>query len=149
MLVILKDRGPFNEYDPGLQCHKLSAHPDQKHWLAGSSVTQSGYARASLIINKHQCCGSGMIIPAPGSWFLSIPDPRIQQQQQKRMGMCCPIFFCSHKYGKIKMYFICWTDRVSDPDPHGSALIWVAGSGSAFKLLIQIRIQEGKNDPQK
>jgi hypothetical protein len=41
--------------------------------------------------------------------------------------------------------------RVSDPDPdpHGSALIWVAGSGSAFTLRIQIRIQEGKNDPQK
>ncbi len=37
--------------------------------------------------------------------------------------------------------------RVSDPDPHGSALIWVAGSGSAFKL--RIRIQEGKNYPQK
>ncbi len=30
----------------------------------------------------------------------------------------------------------------------GSALIWVAGSGSAFKLRIWIRIQEGKN-PQK
>ncbi len=29
----------------------------------------------------------------------------------------------------------------------GSALIWVAGSGSTFKL--RIRIQEGKNDPQK
>ncbi len=39
--------------------------------------------------------------------------------------------------------------RVSDPDPHGSALIWVGGSGSAFKLRIQIRIQEGKNSPQK
>ena len=36
--------------------------------------------------------------------------------------------------------------RVSDPVPHGSALIWVAGSGSAFKL--RIRIQEGKNDPK-
>jgi hypothetical protein len=35
---------------------------------------------------------------------------------------------------------------VSDPDSDGSALIWVAGSGSAFKL--RIRIQEGKNDPQ-
>jgi hypothetical protein len=33
----------------------------------------------------------------------------------------------------------------------GSALILVAGSGSgsAFKLWIRIRIQEGKNDPQK
>ncbi len=38
--------------------------------------------------------------------------------------------------------------RVSDPDPHGSALIWAvgSGSGSAYKLLI--RIQEGKNDPK-
>jgi hypothetical protein len=33
--------------------------------------------------------------------------------------------------------------------PHGSALILVAGSGSAFKLRIRIRIQEGKNDQQK
>jgi hypothetical protein len=47
-----------------------------------------------------QCCGSGMFIPDPGSWFLPIPDPgsripdpgsripdlgsRIQKQQQKR-----------------------------------------------------------------
>jgi hypothetical protein len=38
---------------------------------------------------------------------------------------------------------------VSNPDPHGSVLIWFAGSGfrSAFKL--RIRINEGKNDPQK
>jgi hypothetical protein len=39
--------------------------------------------------------------------------------------------------------------RVSDPDPHGSALIWAVGSGSAYKLRIRIRIQEGKNDPKK
>ncbi len=32
-------------------------------------------------------------------------------------------------------------------DPQGSALIWVAGSGSAFKM--RIWIQEGKNYPQK
>ncbi len=50
-------------------------------------------------------------------------------------------------------YLRVWKTRVSDPDPypdpHVSGLIWVAGSesGSAFKLLI--RIQEGKNDPQK
>jgi hypothetical protein len=33
----------------------------------------------------------------------------------------------------------------------GIRIIWVAGSGSrsAFKLRIQIRIQVGKNDPQK
>ncbi len=37
--------------------------------------------------------------------------------------------------------------RVVDPDPDGSALIWVAGSGSSFHMPIQI--QEGINDPQK
>ncbi len=31
--------------------------------------------------------------------------------------------------------------RVSDPDPHGSAFIWAAGSGSAYKLRIRIRIK--------
>jgi hypothetical protein len=39
--------------------------------------------------------------------------------------------------------------RVSDPDLHGSALIWVTGYGSAFKLWIRFRIQDRKNDPQK
>ncbi len=39
--------------------------------------------------------------------------------------------------------------RVSDPDPHGSALIWVAGSGSGSAFKLRTRIQEGKNDPQK
>jgi hypothetical protein len=32
--------------------------------------------------------------------------------------------------------------RISDPDPHGSALIWVARSGSA--IWMRIKIQEGK-----
>ncbi len=27
-------------------------------------------------LGKKQCCGSGMFIPDPGSWFLPIPDPR-------------------------------------------------------------------------
>jgi hypothetical protein len=31
----------------------------------------------------------------------------------------------------------------------GSALLWVAGSGSGSAFKLQIRIQEGKNDPQK
>ncbi len=35
------------------------------------------------------------------------------------------------------------------PDPHGSALIWVAGSGSGSAFKLRIRIQEGKNDTQK
>ncbi len=28
-----------------------------------------------LLHTTYQCCGSGMFIPDPGSWFLPIPDP--------------------------------------------------------------------------
>jgi hypothetical protein len=41
---------------------------------------------------------------------LPIPDPdfcpsRIQKQQQKRgvKNICCPTFFCSHKYHKVEI----------------------------------------------
>ncbi len=53
-----------------------------------------------------------MLIPDPGSRFLSKPNPvsriRIQKQLQKRRGekISCPTFFCSHKYHKIVTYFI-------------------------------------------
>ncbi len=58
---------------------------------------------------RTQCCGSGMFIPDPGSWFLPIPDPgsRIQKQQQKRevKKNFCHTFLCSHKFHKIVNYF--------------------------------------------
>ena len=65
---------------------------------------------------RNQCCGSGMFIPDPGSWFLPIPDPvsrisdpgsRIQKQQQKRevKKISSQIFLCSHKFNKIVNYF--------------------------------------------
>jgi hypothetical protein len=64
----------------------------------------------------YQCCGSGMFIPDPGSWFLRIPDPgsripdpgsRIQKQLKKRgvEKICCRTFLCSHKFHKIVNYF--------------------------------------------
>ncbi len=103
----------------------------------------------------------------------SVPDPDsdpsiIKQKVRKTLillfcdffwtfffGKWCKCTFKKYCSNKQKNFFFklvfSWRleGRVSepDPDPHGSALIWVAGSGSAFKLLI--RIQEGKNDPQK
>ncbi len=53
----------------------------------------------------HQCCGSGMFIPDPGSWFLPIPDPG-SKNSNKREGwkkICC--LLCSHKFHKIANYF--------------------------------------------
>jgi hypothetical protein len=40
---------------------------------------------------------------------LSIPDPKpaTQEKGEKKSKICCPtFFFCSHKYHKIKNYFI-------------------------------------------
>ncbi len=61
-----------------------------------------------------QCCGSGMFIPDPGSWFLPIPDPgsRItypgSKNSNKREGwkkIWCNTFLFSHKFHKIVHYF--------------------------------------------
>ncbi len=83
-----------------------------------------------------QCCGSGMFIPDPRSWFLPIPDPgsrildpgsrisdlgsRISdlgsripdpgsKNSYKREGwknFFCQTFFCSHKFHKMLNYFM-------------------------------------------
>ena len=57
----------------------------------------------------NQCCGSGMFIPDPGSWFLPIPDPGSKNKNKnKREGwkkICCHNFLCSHKFHKIANYF--------------------------------------------
>ncbi len=50
----------------------------------------------------------------------------------------------------VGYYFVPYQDQgFKSRSVSGSALICVAGSGSAFKGWIRIRIQEGKNDPQK
>ncbi len=52
-----------------------------------------------------QCCGSGMFIPDPGSWFLPIPAPG-SKKSYKREGwksFCHITFFCSHKFHKKKI----------------------------------------------
>ncbi len=64
------------------------------------------YTLYSVSILK-QCCGSGMFIPDPGSWFLPIPDPG-SKNSNKREGwkkICCHDFLCSHKFHKIANYF--------------------------------------------
>ncbi len=60
------------------------------------------------MLRQEQCCGSGMFIPDPGSWFLPIPDPGSKKKQQKRgvKKICCHNFLCSHKFHKIANYFI-------------------------------------------
>jgi hypothetical protein len=54
-----------------------------------------------------QCCGSGMFITDPGSWFLPIPDPGSKKQQQKRgvKKNLFHTFLFSQKFHKIDNYF--------------------------------------------
>ncbi len=64
--------------------------------------------KISVIRCSHrQCCGSGMFIPDPGSWFLPIPDPgsKISNKRKGWKKICCPNFLCSHKLHKIANYF--------------------------------------------
>ncbi len=56
---------------------------------------------------KEQCCRSGMFIPDPGSWFSSIPDTASKNSDKEKgeKKFVILLFFCSHKYHKIKNYF--------------------------------------------
>ncbi len=54
-----------------------------------------------------QCCGSGMFIPDPGSWFLPIPDPG-SKNSNKREGwkkLYVKPFYVATKFNKIVNYF--------------------------------------------
>ncbi len=67
---------------------------------------------ATSELGIRQCCGSGMFIPDPGSWFLLIPDPgsRIPDPKTgtKESGetKLLSYLFCSHRFHKIVNYFI-------------------------------------------
>ncbi len=44
------------------------------------------YRYRYLIFNTFlQCCGSGMFIPDPGSWFLPIPDPGSKNSNKREV----------------------------------------------------------------
>ncbi len=63
---------------------------------------------------KVQCCGSGMFIPDPGSWFLPIPDPgsRISDPGSKNSNkrerwkkLDVKPFYVATKFNNIVNYF--------------------------------------------
>ncbi len=67
-----------------------------------------------IMVSYKQCCGSGMFIPDPGSWFLSIPGlgSRIQEQQQEREGgkNSCHTFFVAQISQNCKLFYF-WTGK--------------------------------------
>ncbi len=63
------------------------------------------YCNCALIkVDSLAACNSLRVVGAVLVLYLRIPKSLIQQQQQKRQGkkICCPNFFCSHKYHKLK-----------------------------------------------
>ncbi len=67
-----------------------------------------------------QCCGSGMFIPDPGSWFLPIPDPgsRIPdpktatKDRVEKIFLVKPFFFATN-FTKLNiiLFLICWRKK--------------------------------------
>ncbi len=62
-----------------------------------------------------QCCGSGMFIPDPGSWFLPIPDPG-SKNSNKRQGWknnFVKPFFVATNFTKLHiiLFLICWRKK--------------------------------------
>ncbi len=72
--------------DPALTSHFNSDQdPDPTHKFYTCWIIRNKNLDLGLHCLIH-CCGSGMFIPDPRSWFLPIADPgsRIQKQQHKR-----------------------------------------------------------------
>jgi hypothetical protein len=70
--------------------------------------------RVQVRLPPNKCWWSGMVIPDPG--FFTHPGSRIRKPQQKRgVGKNLWLYlFCSHKFHKIKNYFIlkCWRKKI-------------------------------------
>ncbi len=65
-----------------------------------------------LLYSFLQCCGSGMFIPDPGSWFLPIPDPGSRIPDPKtatkmRGGNRFVVkpFFVAKNFTKLKLFY--------------------------------------------
>ncbi len=75
------------------------------------NILKSMFCKKFDFFDFSRCCGYGMCIPDPGSWFLHILDPG-SQNSNKREGWkkLLTYLFCSHKFHKIKYYLFlkCW-----------------------------------------
>ncbi len=86
MLLLLSIRGKRAWQTTRLILRSTSSRPGM-NTLLNSNVVSNRFL---------QCCGSGMFIPDPGSWFLPIPDPG-SKNSNKRQGW--KIFF-------VKPFFV-------------------------------------------
>ena len=75
-----------------LWCHLFVVQCGENGWKPGGE---------SWVYSSTQCCGSGMFI-YPGSWFLSIPDPKTAT---KEMG---EKMFVATNVTKLKLFYF-WT----------------------------------------
>jgi hypothetical protein len=45
---------------------------------------------------SRQCCGSGLFISDPGSWFLSVPDPTTATKEEGKNSFCSTFFVATN-----------------------------------------------------
>ncbi len=68
-----------------------------------------------------QCCGSGMFIPDPGTWFLPIPnpgsripDPKTATNERGEKKLVVIPFFVATNFTKLKiiLFLKCWRKKI-------------------------------------
>ncbi len=101
------DKGGWGERLSGEQHGGLHAVGRASAATVGQLINGRGGRGGGEALNIYQCCGSGMFIPDPGSWFLPTPDPGSKNSNRREEGkkICCHTFLCSHKFHKIENYF--------------------------------------------
>jgi hypothetical protein len=81
---------------------------------------ESGSHRRALYLKSYldslyQCCGSGMFIPDPGSWFLAIPDPGSKTATKERVEKKFVVitFYVATNFKKIQIISVlnCWRTK--------------------------------------
>ncbi len=101
---------PFRETLLAPLLPPLPANSDQQK----ADTSWSLEAGILVMLNFMNCCGSGMFIPHPGPWFLSIPDSGSRIPDSGSNNSCkregeknlLSYLFCSHKYYKFQNRFI-------------------------------------------
>jgi hypothetical protein len=71
-------------------------------------------------LNKAQCCGSGMFIPDPLSWFFIHPGS-YNRNKRGEGEFCCCLFFGATNFKKTEIYFI-WNKYIKRFEPNDNVL---------------------------
>jgi hypothetical protein len=121
----------------GIKLLLQAAHlPERKH--GGVAEFPRRMLRGGLsLIPCSQCCGSGMFIPDPRSWFLPIPDTGSKTSNK----ICCHTFF-KGLVARCHSFYLFFTliEQTSDIEHHSCCPhCFPLGRGSPLGCRAEIR----------